>query len=181
MIVCIFQTTVTFAPKILLTMGRQLLLLGGNQGNVTERIQEAITCLSTLLGEPVQSSAYYESEPWGFEAEQNFINQVVEFESAHLPEELLKITQQIEKDLGRKQKTGTHYESRPIDIDILFMDNLVVDLPHLTIPHPRLHDRRFTLLPLMDHWAELVHPTLNYSVEELLSQCKDEGSVKKLS
>jgi len=161
-------------------MAKQLLLLGGNQGNVINNLQQAIEALSIHLGKAIQTSAYYESEPWGFEASQNFVNQVVEFESALTPNQLIRITQQIEIQLGRKQKTGTHYESRPIDIDILFIDDCIIDTPHLVIPHPRLHQRRFTLLPLLDHWQDLLHPKLEKSIQELLSVCEDEGTVKRI-
>ncbi len=161
-------------------MGRQLLLLGGNQGDVIKNLHQAVRALSVPLGEPIQSSAYYESEPWGFEAAQNFVNQVVEFNSTHSPDALLQITQGIELQLGRKQKTGTHYESRPIDIDILYIDDLILESPHLIIPHPRLHQRRFTLLPLMDHWKDLFHPKLKATTQALLSICEDDGHVKRI-
>lgn len=161
-------------------MAKQLLLLGGNQGDVIKNLQQAIEALSIHLGEAIETSAYYESEPWGFEASQNFVNQVVEFESSFTPDQLLGITQQIEIQLGRKQKTGTHYESRPIDIDILFIDNYIIETSHLIIPHPRLHQRRFTLLPLLDHWQNLFHPKLEKTILELLSICEDEGTVKRI-
>jgi len=161
-------------------MAKQLLLLGGNQGNVINNLQQAIEALSIHLGKAIQTSAYYESEPWGFEASQNFVNQVVEFESALTPNQLIRITQQIEIQLGRKQKTGTHYESRPIDIDILFIDDCIIDTSHLVIPHPRLHQRRFTLLPLVEQWQNLLHPKLEKTIQELLSVCEDEGTVKRI-
>ncbi|MBI9062312.1 MAG: 2-amino-4-hydroxy-6-hydroxymethyldihydropteridine diphosphokinase [Marinilabiliaceae bacterium] len=161
-------------------MATQLLLLGGNQGDVIKNLQQAIEVLSLHLGKAIQTSAYYESAPWGFAASQNFINQVVEFESSFTPDQLLGITQQIEIQLGRKQKTGTHYESRPIDIDILFIDDCIINTPHLIIPHPRLHQRRFTLLPLLDHWQDLWHPKLGKTIRELLSICEDDGIVNRL-
>lgn len=161
-------------------MYSQILLLGGNQNDVIAACENAIRLLSCHLGQPVRQSAYYESEPWGFEASQNFINQVVEFSSPLSPSDLLNLTQTIEKELGRQTKTGTHYESRPIDIDILFIDNQLIRLPHLTVPHPKLHERMFTLLPLLDHWANLQHPLLNKSIRQLTLDCKDEGIVKRL-
>ncbi|TRX72627.1 2-amino-4-hydroxy-6-hydroxymethyldihydropteridine diphosphokinase [Carboxylicivirga sp. M1479] len=160
-------------------MNRQILLLGGNQGNVLESLKDAIDLLSESLGKPMLQSAYYESEPWGFEASQNFINQVVEFRSGLSPLVLLDFTQSIEKTLGRKAKTGTHYESRPIDIDILFIDDVQISTPRLTVPHSKLHERRFTLLPLMDHWSELLHPTLNQTIRQLNELCADAGCVKR--
>ena len=161
-------------------MYTQILLLGGNQNDVIDSMQKAIEGLSYRLGSPIKASAYYESEPWGFAAEQNFINQVVEFSSPLSPIDLLDLTQKTEMELGRKAKTGTHYESRPIDIDILFIDSMEINSSRLTVPHPRLHKRRFTLLPLMDHWSGLLHPTMNKSIKQLLNACTDSGTVKKV-
>lgn len=161
-------------------MNSQILLLGGNQNDVITACEKAIQLLSSHLGVPVRYSAYYESEPWGFEAPQNFINQVVEFSSSIEPLELLNLTQAIEKELGRQIKTGTHYESRPIDIDVLFINDQLIHLPHLTVPHPKLHERMFTLLPLSEHWADLLHPLLKKTIQQLTLECKDEGIVKRL-
>lgn len=157
-----------------------ILLLGGNQGKVKESLSNAIELLSAKLGKPIRSSNLYESEPWGFEARQNFINQVVEFKSNLNPFELLSYTQSIEKKLGRQEKAGTQYESRPIDIDILFCDDLILQSQRLTIPHPLLHKRRFTLLPLMDHWSNLFHPVLKNNIEQLLKKCEDNCPVRKI-
>jgi len=161
-------------------MHAQILLFGGNQGNVILAIKSAIEMLRSRLGNVVKQSFYYESEPWGFEASQNFINQVVEFHSPLSPKELLDLTQHVEQELGRKEKTGTHYESRPIDIDILFIDEVEINTPRLVIPHPRLHERRFTLLPLNDKWPNKIHPKLNKSMNELLLICPDGGEVKRI-
>jgi len=153
---------------------RQILLLGGNQGDVVQTMQEATDFLSQELGEPVRVSGYYESEPWGFDADQNFVNQVVEFQSDYSAEELLRITQAVELECGRSAKTQAGYESRVIDIDILFVDNEVIDLPHLQIPHPKLHLRHFTLLPLAEKWTTFNHPIFNKLISTLLSECQDE-------
>nr|WP_321453713.1 2-amino-4-hydroxy-6-hydroxymethyldihydropteridine diphosphokinase [uncultured Carboxylicivirga sp.] len=157
-----------------------ILLLGGNIGDTQNYFKDAISLLSTRLGSPIKISYCYESEPWGFEASQNFINQVVEFSSFIEPLELLDFTQQTEKKLGRKEKAGNHYESRPIDIDILFIDNLCLESERLTIPHSLLHKRRFTLLPLSDYWNDLIHPKLQQTVDKLLSDCKDGSNVKRI-
>ncbi|MBR8535060.1 2-amino-4-hydroxy-6-hydroxymethyldihydropteridine diphosphokinase [Carboxylicivirga sediminis] len=161
-------------------MNRQILLLGGNQGNVIAACKKAVTLLSDSLGDPILQSAYYESEPWGFEASQNFINQVVEFHSTIEATELLTVTQSIEQQLGRQTKTGTHYESRLIDIDILFIDDLQIDLAQLKVPHPRLHERKFTLLPLMDYWSNFMHPTFKKTITQLTHECLDKGIVQRL-
>ncbi|MBK3518681.1 2-amino-4-hydroxy-6-hydroxymethyldihydropteridine diphosphokinase [Carboxylicivirga marina] len=162
-------------------MNRQILLLGGNQGNVISSLKTSIELLSQQLGAPIIESSYYESEAWGFEASQNFINMVVEFRSNLEPIELLDFTQKIEKELGRKEKTGTQYESRPIDIDILFINDEQINLPRLIVPHQHLHKRRFTLLPLMEHWADFIHPVYNQSIRTLNSHCNDNGMVRALT
>ncbi|WP_430812653.1 MULTISPECIES: 2-amino-4-hydroxy-6-hydroxymethyldihydropteridine diphosphokinase [unclassified Carboxylicivirga] len=161
-------------------MNTIILLLGGNEGDVIASIKEAVQLLAERLGKPLASSHYYESEPWGFKASQNFINQVVAFHSHVDAIEILNFTQMIEKRLGRKTKTGTHYASRPIDIDILFIDDQHIQLPRLTVPHPRLHERMFTLLPLTEHWKKWRHPVLNKTVQELLIACDDKGLVRRL-
>ena len=161
-------------------MYRHILLLGGNQGDVMQNLKQSVILLSKQLGEPALQSAYYESEPWGFEAPQNFINQVVEFRSNLEPIDLLDFTQKTEKELGRKEKTGTQYESRPIDIDILFIDSKQINLPRLIVPHPKLHERRFTISPLMDLWPEFNHPVFNKSIKQLSIECPDKSEVKRL-
>ncbi len=163
-----------------MTFYRQILLFGGNQNNVVDSINNAKQLLSKQIGNPIAQSAFYESAPWGFEASQNFINQVVEFHSSIEPIDLLNFTQSIEKELGRKEKAGTNYESRPIDIDILFIDDFQINSERLTVPHPKLHERRFTLLPLMDHWSSMNHPTLHKTIEQLEAVCTDEGMVTKM-
>ncbi len=157
-----------------------ILLLGGNQGIVKNYLSKAIKLLSERLSGPIKASNLYESEPWGFEAQQNFINQVVQFKTEMNPHELLVYTQSIEKQLGRKEKAGIQYESRPIDIDILFCDELILQSQRLTIPHPLLHERRFTLLPLMDHWSQFTHPVFKRTIEQLLKDCIDLNPVLKL-
>ena len=162
-------------------MGRLIILLGGNQGNITETFRRVVTKLNDKLGSVTEISGYYESEPWGFESEQNFINQVVEIDCSISATEVIKATQSIEREFGREKKSGKGYTSRPIDIDILFFDNLIVDSPELTIPHPRLHKRRFTLLPLAEKWADFVHPVKNKTVLQLLDECSDEGWVVRVN
>ncbi|MCU4163874.1 2-amino-4-hydroxy-6-hydroxymethyldihydropteridine diphosphokinase [Carboxylicivirga caseinilyticus] len=159
---------------------KAILLLGGNIGNTKEYLAKAIKLLTSELCNPCKVSNLYESEPWGFESSQNFINQVVEFDTSKDPITLLDTTQKIEKALGRKEKTGTQYESRPIDIDILFIDNVIFQSERLIIPHKLLHERRFTLLPLSDHWNNLIHPVFNKTIDQLLLECNDKSIVKKI-
>lgn len=154
-------------------MHHVILLLGGNLGNVELTLIQARDLIIEEIGEIVLASDLYESEPWGFEHAQNFLNQVIEVKSEYSPKEILKITQGIEKELGRKQKTSTYYEGRLIDIDILFYDDKIIDLAELRIPHPKLHERKFTLLPLNEKWSDLEHPILKKKIAELTKECID--------
>ena len=154
------------------------LLLGSNMGDKANLLQQTRQLLSEQAGTIVQQSSLYESEPWGFSSPDQFINQALKIETNLLPLQLLAVTQQIEKSLGRKQKSTTgNYSSRPIDIDILLYDNITIHLPELIIPHAQLHERRFALLPLCEIAATAIHPNFQQSISELLTQCKDKGMV----
>ncbi len=162
-------------------MHKVFLLIGGNEGNRTLNITWAHQLIESKIGRIIDKSSLYESEPWGFTHQQNFINQVLEVESAYSPLEILKQTQSIEKNLGRKTKTSTGYEGRTMDIDILYFDDQSVSLPNLIIPHPRLHERIFTLLPLVEKWADFIHPILKKSNQLLLNECNDTCWAKKFT
>ncbi len=159
---------------------RVILLIGGNLGNRIALINEAKLLISKNNHEIIQESSLYESEPWGFTHAQNFINQVIEINSASDPRTLMIENQKIEKTLGRKAKTSDGYEGRTMDIDILFFNDEIIQSTDLIIPHPKLHERRFTLLPLAEKWQDLMHPVLNKSIDTLLSECTDEGHVNKV-
>lgn len=136
--------------------------------------------INKLAGEIVMTSSIYETEPWGFNAPEKFLNQVLEIETFHEPKNLLKILQRIENDLGRKRITGK-YESRVIDIDILFYDDLIVDEKDLVIPHPKITQRMFVLKPLIEIAANLSHPVTGQCIKHLYEQCPDKLSVKQYS
>ena len=145
--------------------------LGTNQGNKEENIRGAIEKLSHLLGTPTAVATIIETEPWGFQSDNSFLNTVVAFKSTLAPEEILKATQEIERRLGRTKKSiDGHYSDRPIDIDILLYGSRVIDSEHLTIPHPLLHKRLFVLQPLAQIAPGLIHPILGKSIAELLKE-----------
>ncbi|MFO8000832.1 MAG: 2-amino-4-hydroxy-6-hydroxymethyldihydropteridine diphosphokinase [Marinilabilia sp.] len=156
------------------------LLLGGNEEGTGRAFDKATGMLSATVGVVVSLSSRYTSPPWGFEHPHWFLNQVVRMQTKLSPRELLLTTQAIEKQLGRASKTMDHYEGRLIDIDILFVDGRIINFSELTVPHPRLHLRRFTLLPLNELSPGLVHPQLNKTVEELLRVCPDRSEVRKV-
>ena len=161
-------------------MSQTVLLLGCNIGDRVKYLNLAIEALVNDIGIISKKSSVYESEPWGFDAENSFLNQVVIIESELLPNEVLRKTQKIEKNLGRV-KTKEGYESRTMDIDILFYESLVIETETLIIPHPEIHIRKFTLEPLCEILPDKLHPLLNKTIKELLVECSDNLWVKKFS
>ena len=152
--------------------------LGSNQGNREQLIEKAIEHLSVALGAPVLQSSIIETEPWGFESDTPFLNMVVCFKCPLQPTELLDLTEKTEKELGRTTKSSSGiYKDRPIDIDILLYDNRVIESKHLTIPHPRLHERLFVLEPLNEISPQLVHPIFHKTIAELTESIKAEGKI----
>ena len=160
-------------------MAKVYLLLGGNLGNRNYYIQKSEQLIDRELGEILVKSSIYETEPWGFQHEQNFYNRVVEINTLLKPQELLTKIHTIENDLGR-ERCSRQYSARTVDIDILFYDNIILDEPNLIIPHSQLHNRRFVLEPLCEIKPEFIHPVMNVSVSKLLSQCEDSLGVSKI-
>lgn len=159
---------------------RVFLLLGSNIEPRTAYLNRAKGLINTELGHVENASAVYESEPWGFDAELAFVNQVLQIRTEFEPDVLLQKCQQIEKQLGRKEKSGTKYKSRVIDIDVLYYDDEVITREHLHIPHPQIQFRRFTLMPLAEVAPDKKHPFLKQTNQELLDACTDKGKVWKL-
>ena len=153
-------------------MVKVYLLLGGNLGDKKKVFSEARERLSKLTGEITAQSSVYETEPWGFNSEDLFWNQVLEIRTELSPEILLSRTQKIESDLGRIPKTD-QYVSRVIDIDILFYGNQIINLEKLVVPHPRIQDRKFALVPLCEINPDLQHPVFQKSIRQLLEECED--------
>jgi len=128
---------------------------------------------------PVRSSDTYETEPWGFTGQGHFLNRVLEVSTAVPPQELLGGIKELESRLGREP--GERYGPRLIDIDILLYGREIVDLPGLQIPHPRLHQRAFVLVPLAEIAPDLIHPSLGISIGELCGQVEGKDGVRKWS
>jgi 2-amino-4-hydroxy-6-hydroxymethyldihydropteridine diphosphokinase len=148
-----------------------VLLLGSNLGDRISYLERAINLLRERVGKPIRISSIYETAAWGNTDQNAFLNQVLELQTELSPEEVLTQTQQIETALGRIRTI--HWGPREIDIDLLFYGNLVQQTPILTLPHPQLHLRRFTLLPLAEILPGLVHPVLQKTIQELLEECPD--------
>lgn len=153
------------------------LLLGGNLGDRTLYLQQARESIVTQVGTIKNASALYQTAAWGKTDQPAFLNQVLEVSTVLTPEQVLQTINNIEHELGRERLE--HWGARVIDIDILFYDNLVQQTQRLTIPHPQLHLRRFTLLPLLEIAPDLVHPVLQLSIKQLLAQCPDQLEVTK--
>ena len=151
--------------------------IGSNLGDRRANCREARRRLGELpKSRVVKESSLYESEPHG-NAKTWFANSVVELETELPSAELLKRLKQIETEMGRKRVKGKRWGSRIIDLDILFFNNEIIDKRNLKVPHPRLPQRRFVLIPLSELAPQLIHPGLNVSVSELLATTKDKKKV----
>ncbi len=155
----------------------KVILLGSNIGKRQEYLDKASDLIERRIGKIVLSSSVYETEPWGFTNTGLFLNKVVCLDSSPEPEILLKSLMQIETDMGRR-RTGHQYTSRLIDLDILFYGDRIIESRDLVIPHPKLHLRKFTLVPLNELFQNFVHPKLGKTINELLKACNDPLVVK---
>jgi len=158
-------------------MHRVLILLGSNQGFRYKNLLLAKYFIQRFIGEVVAVSDIYETEPWRVTGRQSaYLNQCLEIKTYKGVFQILNITQKIEKQLGRKCKKQN--QSRTIDIDILFYDTIFLNNENLIIPHPRLHLRKFTLLPLSEIAANFLHPVFNQTVQKILENVQDTSEVK---
>ena len=125
--------------------------LGSNLGNCKKNLERAIRLIDERVGQVTRQSSFIETEPWGFESPNKFMNAVILCKTTKTPREVLMLTQQIERDMGRRKKSVSGgYADRPIDIDILLYDDLTIDEPDLKIPHPLMHERDFVMIPLKE-------------------------------
>ncbi|OWY25915.1 2-amino-4-hydroxy-6-hydroxymethyldihydropteridine diphosphokinase [Sphingobacteriales bacterium UPWRP_1] len=148
------------------------LLTGSNAGNRLLKLQQARQQVGLQIGNIMQTTAVYETAPWGNTQQPPFLNQVLVAHTVLQPHEVLAQITRIEKKLGRirREKWG----QRTIDIDILLYGSEIIETEKLTIPHPWLPQRRFALTPLAEISPELIHPQLHLSIKQLLQQCPDE-------
>lgn len=138
-------------------MSTLYLSLGTNLGDRQQNLKSALELIGREVGTVVSASDIIETEPWGFDSPNPFLNMVVKVETDLKPLEVLDVTQEIERQLGRATKSvNGEYHDRLIDIDILLYDDLVMDTPELTIPHPLMYERKFVMEPLAQIAPELV-------------------------
>ena len=146
-------------------MAIEYLALGTNIGNKRRNMITAAALLAERVGDVLALSGFYETEPWGFQSENTFLNAALQLETALSPLELLKATQEIEIEMGRTQKSNGAYHDR---IDILLYDDLVLQTPELTLPHPLMHERLFVMEPLAEIAPNVIHPVFKKPVISLL-------------
>jgi len=160
-------------------MNLAYLLLGSNLGDKIKNISDAIALIHSSCGKIVKKSSLFESESWGFNSNDKFFNQVILIETSMSAEDLLQNILNIELLLGRVRNNTGNYNSREIDIDILFYNDEIIKQQDLKIPHPLLQERMFTLLPLNEIASELKHPLLHKTISELFTKCKDILKINK--
>ena len=160
-------------------MKKVFLGLGTNMGDRAENLSKAVKCIEIDIGSVLKTSSIFETEPWGFHSEEQFLNMVVKVETELTPPGLMEKILSIETLLGRKREEK-QYVSRIIDIDILLYEDQIIDAENLKIPHPLLHERKFVLEPLCEIEADMVHPVLGKNIRDLLTDCKDKSEITKL-
>lgn len=165
-------------------MARAIIITGGNMGDMKPRLRQAQRLINSEIGIVLRCSHVYRSRAWGFASDSEFMNQAMTVDTDLPPVELLAALQEIERKLGRdreaerteKERTGEQYSSRQIDIDILFYDDLELNTPELTIPHPLLQERDFVMAPLCEIAPGKVHPSLGKTVAELNAELLEKNN-----
>ena len=153
------------------------LLLGSNIGNSKASLAKALSQIEKQIGPVIRRSGLYSTAAWGNIKQPDFLNQVIIVETELHAAEIMQTILDIEKKMGRIRTVKN--APRVIDIDILFFNKEIIDLPDLTVPHPQIQNRRFVLVPLNQLSPNMKHPGLNKTVHQLLMHCPDKLNVKK--
>ena len=160
-------------------MNRAVILSGSNEGGLLKNLENAIDLISRQIGVVSKTSSVYETEPWGNTNQPVFNNQVIEVLTPLSAQSLMKTLLHIEKEMGRERKVK--WAPRIIDLDILYYNNDIIQEEKLVIPHPHLHERRFTLVPLTELFPDMMHPVLKLRNKDLLAELKDNMMVKAIN
>ena len=169
-------------------MSHVVLLTGSNAPECEVILRHTATLLAGRIGEIIKSSQIYSSEPWGFHAERAFANQALVLQTSLSPLEVLDEALSTEQEVGRnreqeqaeKQTTGERYASRTVDVDVMFYDDEVIDLPRLKVPHPLLHVREFALEPLCEIMGDYCHPQLGKRLNDIYEELKGITTAQKI-
>lgn len=154
--------------------------LGSNEGDSISNLEKACIQISAELGEIVAKSSYYETDSWGFNAENKFVNSVICVSTNMGADETLEILLSIEQKLGRVRSNLPGYQSRPIDLDIIDYAGENIETNKLISPHPRMHLRAFVLIPLQEIASAWLHPLTGQGVTSLLNSIDDKLQVKRI-
>ncbi|MDC3260132.1 2-amino-4-hydroxy-6-hydroxymethyldihydropteridine diphosphokinase [bacterium] len=161
-------------------MNDAYLIVGGNQGNVLDTFRKVKIELKQQIGEIISESYIYRTAAWGHDKQPDYLNQVLSISSKLSADEVLNYCLAIEVLHGRVRNPENQWAPRTIDIDILYYGNEIINTAQLTLPHPRLHQRNFVLVPLVEIAAELIHPIFQKSNAQLLEECVDQLEVNEL-
>ena len=152
-------------------MTRCYILFGSNQGDKEALLEQSCLLINNRCGMLVERSSAYTTEPWGFEADEWFLNELLVVETELEPDALMDELLRIEAEMGRvRDPRQKGYSSRTVDLDILYYGDRIVSTDKVTIPHPRLHLRKFALMPLCELIPDFLHPVFNLSQQQLLDR-----------
>jgi 2-amino-4-hydroxy-6-hydroxymethyldihydropteridine diphosphokinase len=154
------------------------ILTGGNLGHRFENLRRAADLIDTKCGRILRRSSLFETAAWGIEAQPDFLNQVLELDTALKPEALLDVLLGIEREMGRIR--GEKFGPRTIDLDLLFYGDMIIRTDELEIPHPRMAERRFVLEPLFELLRDRKHPITGQTIREMLLACTDPLDVRRI-
>lgn len=159
-------------------MNQVFLCLGGNKGDVVSTFSNVINYFAESIGVVEKKSSVYQTAAWGDENQDDYLNQVIQINTKLTPDKLLENCLHIEQKYGRFRDKNNQWASRSIDIDILLYSNQQIVEKNLIIPHPRMLQRNFVMIPLAEIAGEIIHPIINKKISDLVLETKDSLKVK---